>query len=257
MTDGPIDYRLDEIDRRVIHALMTDARGTSAPTIAEGTGVSAGTIRNRISRLEERGIIRGYHAHVDFERADGRLTSLLICTAPTTEREALAREAASVDGVINVRELMAGSGNLHVLAVGEEPGELRRVARTLSERGLEIEKRSLLRDEVVEPYGPFGPDENRPAWHPAGVVSLPGGADVVEVRLTRDAPLVDRSLAEAADCGLLDDDVLVVTIERGGRVLTPRGETVLQAGDIVTLLSKEGAPEAALEAFHGGGSTTK
>lgn len=40
-------YRVDEIDRRIIHALMTNARETSAPMIAEEVTVSAGTILNR------------------------------------------------------------------------------------------------------------------------------------------------------------------------------------------------------------------
>ena len=30
-----MDYRLDEIDRRIIFELMRDARNTSAPTIAD------------------------------------------------------------------------------------------------------------------------------------------------------------------------------------------------------------------------------
>jgi len=59
-------HRLDEIDRRILHELMTDARNTSAPMIAEDLNVSAGTIRNRIERLEEEDVIRGYTAIVDF-----------------------------------------------------------------------------------------------------------------------------------------------------------------------------------------------
>ena len=64
-------HRLDEIDRRIIHALMDDARNTSAPMIAEGLNVSAGTVRNRIDRLEAEDVIQGYTATVNFERAGG------------------------------------------------------------------------------------------------------------------------------------------------------------------------------------------
>jgi len=66
-----MSHHLDEIDRRILHALMSDARNTSAPMIAEGLNVSAATVRNRIERLEEEGVIRGYTAIVDFEQADG------------------------------------------------------------------------------------------------------------------------------------------------------------------------------------------
>lgn len=83
-------FRLDDIDRRVIHALMEDARNTSAPDVAESVNVSPGTIRNRINRLEDAGIITGYRAEIDFERADGRLTNLYMGTAPLEERDTIA-----------------------------------------------------------------------------------------------------------------------------------------------------------------------
>jgi len=103
-----------------MHALMSDARNTSAPMIAEGLNVSAATVRNRIERLEEEGVIRGYTAIVDFEQADGRLTSVFMCTVPADERERLALAARSIPGVINVRVLMAGRRDLQVVvAVGE------------------------------------------------------------------------------------------------------------------------------------------
>jgi len=73
-----MDTRLDEIDRRIIHALMDDARTISAPTIAEELNVSPGTIRNRIAQLEENGVITGYHASIDFERAEG-ISRICLC----------------------------------------------------------------------------------------------------------------------------------------------------------------------------------
>lgn len=71
-----MDPQLDEIDKRIRFHLTRDARRTSAPDIAGEVHVSAGTIRNRIRQLEEREIIRGYHAHVDYERGAGLLTNL-------------------------------------------------------------------------------------------------------------------------------------------------------------------------------------
>lgn len=127
-----MDFRLDEINRRIIHALMRDARTTSAPDIAESVNFSPGTVRNRINRLEDAGVITGYSAEIDFRRADGRLPNLYFCNVPVDEREVLAGQVRTIPRVINVRELMAGRHNLHVLAVGEDTADLERIAKAIS-----------------------------------------------------------------------------------------------------------------------------
>lgn len=251
-----VDYRLDEIDRRIIYALMNDARKTSAPTIAEQVNVSAGTIRNRISQLESHGIITGYTATIDFERVEGRLTNLFMCTVPVAEREALAREARAIPGVVNVRELLTGRRNLHVLAVGEDTSDLQRIARGLSTLGIEIEDEDLVRNETFDAYAPFGPDDQAPTRGPTDVISLAGDTEVVEVTVRSDAPIVGQSLAAAVDDGVLASDALVIAIERDDEVLTPHGSTVIESDDVVTLLSREGRADDALQAFVGENHTT-
>lgn len=245
------DYRLDDIDRRIIHELMLDARKTSAPMIAEQVNVSPGTIRNRIARLEEHGIITGYTATIDFECADGRLTHLYQCSAPPQRRESLARDARTIPGVVNVRELLSGRRNLHILGVGESTADLQRIARGLSKLGIEIEDEQLVAEETFDTYSPFGPDEQPPTRGPSGVISLAGDTDVIEVTVRSDAPIVDESLEQAVDRGLLTEETLVISIERDGRVVTPHGETVVRSDDVVTLLSRDGRAETALEAFRG------
>ena len=229
---------------------MADARNTSAPMIAKQVNVSAGTVRNRVNQLEEYGIIRGYHANVDFERAENKLTYLYVCSVPTEQLESLTREIRNIRGVINIRELLTGTSNLHVLAVGETTTEFKRIMRSLSELGIHVEDKSLVQDEFFEPYAKYGADDAAPAWEPTDLLRLAGGTDVVEVTVSENAPIVDLSLAEAAERGVIDEDVLVVAIERDGRVLTPRGESVIQSDDVVTLISRSGDPTAATGAFH-------
>jgi DNA-binding Lrp family transcriptional regulator len=55
---------LDDVDRRILSALERDAR-LSARAIARQIGMSPGAVSERIERLEARGVILGYHAHVD------------------------------------------------------------------------------------------------------------------------------------------------------------------------------------------------
>ena len=242
-------YRLDEIDRRIIYELMRDARNTSAPTIADAVNVSPGTIRNRIHQLEDHGIIRGYTAGIDFEQAEGHLTNLYVCNAPISERKSLAREASVVPGVINVRELMTGRRNLHIMAVGENTEALRRVTRALSQLGIEIEDETLVEAETHSPYSSFGPEDELPGTEATDFISLAGDANVIDVTVDDDAPIVGRSLEEAVRDDVLDDDSLVVAIERGDEVLTPHGTTSIEPDDLVTVLSRRGRTDAVLEAF--------
>ncbi|WP_049926537.1 Lrp/AsnC family transcriptional regulator [Halopiger goleimassiliensis] len=244
-------YRLDEIDRRIVHALMADARNTSAPAIAEEVSVSGATVRNRIAQLEEHGIIEGYHATVDFERADGSLMNLFCCHAPFGDVEGAARKIGTIPGVINVRELMGGRMNLHVLAVGSDTSDLRRIGRELENVGVEIEDEFLLQNEHTFPYAPYGPADRRRLEPLADYISLTGGAEVVEVTVHEDAPIAGCTLERAAEEGILDDRTLVVAIERDDAVLTPHGDTEIRPQDVVTVFSPDGSDELTLNGFEG------
>ncbi|RQG97986.1 Lrp/AsnC family transcriptional regulator [Natrarchaeobius chitinivorans] len=242
-------YRLDEIDRRIVYALMADARNTSAPAIAEEVSVSGATIRNRIAQLEEHGIIEGYHATVDFEHADGSLMNLFLCHAPFGDVEGVARRIGTIPGVINVRELMGGRMNLHVLAVGTDTSDLRRIGRELENLDVEIEDEFLLQNEHHFPYTPYGPADGRRLEPLADYISLTGGADIVEVTVYDEAPIAGRTLEEAAADGTLEGEALVVAIERDDAVITPHGDTEIRPHDVVTVFSPDGTDEPALEGF--------
>ncbi|WP_254823642.1 Lrp/AsnC family transcriptional regulator [Haloglomus halophilum] len=246
-----MDDRVDEVDRRILYALAGDARGTSAPMIAEQVDVSPGTIRNRIDQLETAGIIRGYHADIDYERVEGRLTNLFVCTAPVADRERLANQALNLSGVVNVRQLTAGQRNLHVTVVGGGSRELTRIATQLSELGLTIEEERLVEQEVTQPYEPFGPNGDREFPSLNDFISLTGDAEIVELTASVGAPILGMTLEEAKRDGVLPDETLVVGIERGDNVVTPKGETRIQAGDIITLFSREPSSGETIAAFGG------
>jgi len=108
---------LDDLDRTIIYCLQEDARKTSASEIADKAGVSASTVRNRIRNLEESGILTGYRPEVNYEAASYQLQTLIVCTAPIPDREALAQKALEVSGVVAVREVMTGTENVHVEAM--------------------------------------------------------------------------------------------------------------------------------------------
>jgi len=148
-------WHLDELDRYIVYCLQRDARNTSSSEIAERMGVSSSTVRNRIHRLEEDGIITDYTASVDFEAAGSQLHTLIVCTAPIPERNALARKALDVEGVIDVREVMTGEENVHVGIVGTDSNDLNRISKELDEIGLEVNDEDLIRDDFTTPYEGF------------------------------------------------------------------------------------------------------
>jgi DNA-binding Lrp family transcriptional regulator len=246
-----MEYRLDEIDRLALYYLGADARNVTATEIAEKLSVSGGTVRNRIKQLEQHGIIQGYPAHIDYERADGLLTGLFICSVSVSEREQRAQQVLEIPGVINVREVMAGDDSLHVKAVGEDTRDLKRIGSAIENLGIDISEENLVEREYHQPYQQYGPDDAKARQPATNVLSLVGDAQVVDMVVTEEAPLSGMTLAEAKEVGLLDEDTLVVAIEREDEVLPVNGQTEVQPGDVVSIFSPEGLTEETLSGFEG------
>lgn len=149
---------LDEVDRGILHLLQEDARNCTAADIADYVGVTANTVRNRIGRLEGRGVINGYVPLIDYEQAGYQLEIDMICTATINERSALANEALNVDGVVHVRERMTGRENVIVTAIAAESDDLTTIASSLNDIGLTVEGEELVKSNYVQPFHDFGPD---------------------------------------------------------------------------------------------------
>jgi DNA-binding Lrp family transcriptional regulator len=149
------DGELDTVDRRILYYLQQDARRTSSSDVAEQLDLSPSTVRTRLNKLEESGVVRGYHIDIDYERAGYPLYTKIICTAPVTERGSLADSAREIHGVTAVREIMTGKRNVYVNAIGRSHDDLNRIAGELDELGLDIVDEQLIRDEYVCPYHGF------------------------------------------------------------------------------------------------------
>lgn len=146
---------LDDVDRCILYSLQEDARNVSASTIAERLDVSARTVRNRIDRLEEAGVIQGYRLDVNYENAGYQLHTLVVCSAPISDREEIARDVLEVPGVVAVREIMTGDENLNVEVVGVDGDDLSRITRDLNDLGLEINDEDIIRNEYYRAYHQF------------------------------------------------------------------------------------------------------
>tara|TARA_B100001113_G_scaffold33375_1_gene23735 strand:+ start:15829 stop:16281 length:453 start_codon:yes stop_codon:yes gene_type:complete len=67
---------MDEIDRKIIEVLCDDGR-TSLRKISERIGVSLGSVSNRVKRLEENKIIKGYTVLLNSEEIGWELTVVI------------------------------------------------------------------------------------------------------------------------------------------------------------------------------------
>lgn len=143
--------KLDEVDRAILHALQTDARNNTNAAISEQVSVSASTVGKRIDKLEKCGIVTGHRSEIDYEAAGFPLHVLFVCTAKIGERSDLIEQALDLDGVVSVRELMTGEGNVHIEVVGTSNDDITRIAHELDEMGYRVCDEILMRAEYTRP----------------------------------------------------------------------------------------------------------
>ncbi|MCP2092045.1 UNVERIFIED_ORG: DNA-binding Lrp family transcriptional regulator [Paraburkholderia sediminicola] len=67
---------LDRTDRKILEALQEDARLSSAD-LAERVSLTPSPCWRRVKRLEEEGVIRGYHARLDSEKLGYQVTAFV------------------------------------------------------------------------------------------------------------------------------------------------------------------------------------
>ncbi|MDS0281606.1 Lrp/AsnC family transcriptional regulator [Haloarcula onubensis] len=150
---------LDEVDRGILFALQEDARNTTIADIAEEVEVSASTVRNRIERLEDTGIIEGYYPKINYERANYPLHVLFVCSAPAEEREELAVEALDRHGVVDVREMLTSSRNIYVEVIATDTRDLTDITNDLASMGFEITSSEIVTNHYTRPWAEFELDE--------------------------------------------------------------------------------------------------
>ena len=85
--NGPpmIGHMLDDRDRDIVAALQDDARATYAD-VAARVGLSASAVHDRVRKLEQHGVIRGYTAVID-PHALGLFVTALIAASPLEPRQ--------------------------------------------------------------------------------------------------------------------------------------------------------------------------
>ncbi len=114
---------LDETDRAILRILSADAR-TPFSEIARRIEMSSATVHDRVSRLEDAGVIRGYHADIDPKAVGYGVSALVgLRVEQGREEDALSR-LREIDGVEEIH-LTTGEWDVILRVYAEDTDGLR------------------------------------------------------------------------------------------------------------------------------------
>ncbi len=127
---------LDTIDRRILAELQEDGRMTNVE-LARRAGISAPPCLRRVRRLEESGIIRGYHADSDPQRLGWEITFFAIVGLESQKEAVLAAFEKLVAEWPEVREchMIRGGGDFLLKLVARDTAHENQLTQRLTGAG--------------------------------------------------------------------------------------------------------------------------
>lgn len=215
--------------------------------------VGAGAIGSQVLDLVTGGTDDVVVIEQDAERAQeaSQAYDCLTLHADATHHEVLEDAGAErADAIICTTE--SDATNLMVLMVAQQLGVDSLVSVVQEPKHLELFRR-LGANVLGNPQRLIAEHLVRAVQRPSirDFMQLGGDAEIVELSVTESAPVAGRTLAEAGREGLVPDDILVIALERDDKVATPRGETRIEAGDMLTIYLPDGVDEKVLTALTG------
>src|SRR5579859_1617595 len=124
---------LDAIDRRILAELQADGRMTNVE-LARRAGISAPPCLRRVRRLEEGGIIRGYHADPDPQKLGWEITVFAIVGLDSQKEAVLSAFEQLVAGWPEVREchMIRGGGDFLLKFVARDTAHENQLTQRLT-----------------------------------------------------------------------------------------------------------------------------
>jgi Lrp/AsnC family transcriptional regulator, leucine-responsive regulatory protein len=107
--------RIDEIDARILELLQQDGR-IKRNQIAEEVGLSIPSVSERMRKLEERGVLAGYHAVLNPKRLHVDITAFVRAHVDGSEHYESFVEAISALAEVQELHSITGEGS-HILKV--------------------------------------------------------------------------------------------------------------------------------------------
>ncbi len=125
----PPRAQLDELDYRIVDALMRDSRA-SFRNLALKLKVSPATLITRVRRLEQEKIILGYTAEINFSKLGFEYMALIEATITKGALLEVQKKIAHMHGVVAVYDVTGESDSL-VVARCRSRGDLSRLVKKI------------------------------------------------------------------------------------------------------------------------------
>ena len=104
-----IGNQMDGIDHLLLSVLQDDARASYAE-LGRRVGLTPPAVAERVRRLEQSGVISGYHAQIDLKKAGFGLVAFIRLTSPPELAKQLGRVAAETPEVLEFHHVTGTEG---------------------------------------------------------------------------------------------------------------------------------------------------
>ncbi|MCD6372127.1 MAG: Lrp/AsnC family transcriptional regulator [Thermococcus sp.] len=142
---------VDELDLKILALLQENSR-LSYREIARELKVAVGTVYNRVKRMEEEGIIKGFAPVLDYEKLGFGLTAVIGIKAQGRKITEIEREIARKNQVIIVYDI-TGEFDIVVVAKFKDRADMNRFVKwLLSLDGVEKTNTSVAMQVVKEDF---------------------------------------------------------------------------------------------------------
>ncbi|WP_458190135.1 Lrp/AsnC family transcriptional regulator [Haladaptatus sp. NG-WS-4] len=115
--------KLDDTDRAILEALQANAR-TPFSEIARQIDMSSATVHDRVNRMEEAGVITGYHATIDPKKVSLGISAFVGLRVEQGREKDTLKKLESIEGIQEVH-LTTGSWDVMARVYATDADSLR------------------------------------------------------------------------------------------------------------------------------------
>ncbi|MDV3103119.1 Lrp/AsnC family transcriptional regulator [Thermococcus waiotapuensis] len=142
---------MDDLDLKILKLLQENAR-YSYREIAKELGIAVGTVYNRIKKLEDEGVIRGFCVDVDYEKLGFGLTAVIGIKARGKDIVRIEKEISKSSRIMQVYDV-TGEYDIIVVAKFRDRADMNKFVKwLLSLEGVEKTNTSVVMDIVKEKF---------------------------------------------------------------------------------------------------------